>query len=287
MTADDPKILYHYTTAQGLLGILESNVLWASDLSYVNDFSELKYTEKLIKDEWTKAAESDPDLMEPALGNPFSQNVNLKGGFLETKLAAYAVSFCVEGDQLSQWRAYAQKGTGYAVGFDTEQLRSAQAVLGEVVYQPDEQIRGIRPAIQKYVEDIGIWRKNLSTFEKDQLLSLLVDLIKRFLRDTFPLFFFFKDPVFSEEREWRLVAPRAYGDVENVHFREMQGTVVPYIQIKIPTPDPIKKDRLPMVEVVQGPLTDPALGEKSLRLLLKKHKYEDVQVRQSRVPIRF
>jgi hypothetical protein len=36
-------LLWHYTTGAGLRGILETNVLWATDVRYLNDESELKY----------------------------------------------------------------------------------------------------------------------------------------------------------------------------------------------------------------------------------------------------
>ena len=36
-----PAQLHHYTTAEGLRGILKSKSLWASDLRFLNDRSEL------------------------------------------------------------------------------------------------------------------------------------------------------------------------------------------------------------------------------------------------------
>ena len=48
--ADLPdETLYHYTNLKGLLGIVESRVLWASDIRYMNDASELKHTVDLIR----------------------------------------------------------------------------------------------------------------------------------------------------------------------------------------------------------------------------------------------
>ncbi|WP_258131017.1 hypothetical protein [Microbacterium sp. MYb66] len=36
-----PKVLYHYTAAAGLAGILESSTIWATDIHYLNDYTEL------------------------------------------------------------------------------------------------------------------------------------------------------------------------------------------------------------------------------------------------------
>jgi hypothetical protein len=46
-----PKSLFHYTTAEGLYGILNSKRLWASHIFYLNDAMEFKYAVKLLKDE--------------------------------------------------------------------------------------------------------------------------------------------------------------------------------------------------------------------------------------------
>jgi hypothetical protein len=38
--AEPPPILYHYTTQEGLLGILETDSLWATKIHFLNDSSE-------------------------------------------------------------------------------------------------------------------------------------------------------------------------------------------------------------------------------------------------------
>jgi hypothetical protein len=42
-----PQDLYHYTSANGLVGMLQDNRLWATNASYLNDFSELLYAQEL------------------------------------------------------------------------------------------------------------------------------------------------------------------------------------------------------------------------------------------------
>src|ERR1017187_3396179 len=44
-----PENLYHYTNAIGLQGIVKSKSLWASDLHFLNDRSELIYGHNLIR----------------------------------------------------------------------------------------------------------------------------------------------------------------------------------------------------------------------------------------------
>ena len=37
-----PEVLYHYTTLQGLMGIVKSNRIWASNAHYLNDVNEIR-----------------------------------------------------------------------------------------------------------------------------------------------------------------------------------------------------------------------------------------------------
>lgn len=43
-----PRVLYHYTTAEGLLAMLQTGRLWATDSRYMNDPSELRYSIELL-----------------------------------------------------------------------------------------------------------------------------------------------------------------------------------------------------------------------------------------------
>src|ERR1019366_1397698 len=42
--------LFHYTTAAGLLGILRSSSLWATDLHFLNDAQEAIYAQEWVTD---------------------------------------------------------------------------------------------------------------------------------------------------------------------------------------------------------------------------------------------
>jgi hypothetical protein len=44
-----PARVYHYTSTDGLLGILDSGHLWATDLRYLNDTSELHFGRSLTR----------------------------------------------------------------------------------------------------------------------------------------------------------------------------------------------------------------------------------------------
>jgi len=125
-----PEILYHYTTQQGLLGILHSKAMWLSNLHYLNDTSEFIYSINLAK----KYIEERIKLLErtgllsppPALGS--SPNHHNLYGHLDilddfNAIPIYICSFSREGDQLGQWRGYCNNGSGFSIGFDYKKLR--------------------------------------------------------------------------------------------------------------------------------------------------------------------
>src|SRR5262249_188105 len=44
-----PKIVYHYTNAEAFQKILNSGTVWASDIRYMNDASEVTYVSDVLK----------------------------------------------------------------------------------------------------------------------------------------------------------------------------------------------------------------------------------------------
>jgi len=48
--AERPPMLYHYTTAAGLIGIVGSQRLWATNARFLNDPSEIRYALRVISD---------------------------------------------------------------------------------------------------------------------------------------------------------------------------------------------------------------------------------------------
>src|SRR6185295_16074298 len=108
------RILYHYTSAAGLHGIITSATLRASNYPYLNDTSEIDYGRKVVlgflHDEVQKRdVEYERQLLKEAA-------VRLDRNTWENEpdpiirqsepLEVYLTSFCEEPDLLSQWRAY-------------------------------------------------------------------------------------------------------------------------------------------------------------------------------------
>ena len=71
-----PKYLYHYTTQEGLLGIVASGSLWATDITYLNDAMEFGLPLGLIRerlsDELGDTTEIRRDIFTMAFECPLS-----------------------------------------------------------------------------------------------------------------------------------------------------------------------------------------------------------------------
>jgi len=109
--------LHHYTNDVGLKGILEGGTLWLSDITKLNDPSEIKHgighAIDVIK-ELEAQNEIHPDVAEMFIG-PLKT----------TGCPFFVCSFSKLENDLNQWRAYANDGCGYALEFDTGELCKA------------------------------------------------------------------------------------------------------------------------------------------------------------------
>ncbi|MDP9416299.1 MAG: hypothetical protein M3P48_00305 [Actinomycetota bacterium] len=111
LTADD-GFAWHYTDASGLLGIIESDTLWASAPSSLNDTKEMIHGAEVISRVWQERREE--------VINPCRTFVDY---VLETDLLdeiqgnIFILSASRNGDLLNQWQHYAQ-GDGFAIGID-------------------------------------------------------------------------------------------------------------------------------------------------------------------------
>ena len=117
---EPPEIIYHYTNDVGLKGILESGQLWLSDIFSLNDPTELSHGFSYAVNRLNAKAHTGPPESH-LFAKRFSAVV--EGGVQGT--AHYFVcSLSSDGDDLGQWRAYADNGHGYAIGFDARVLES-------------------------------------------------------------------------------------------------------------------------------------------------------------------
>ena len=274
-----PAVLYHYTTAPGLLSMINSGHMWASESRYMNDPREFLQGADVILgviNRIAKQKNAPPALLE------VRQKVQRHIDEMLVNVRIFSVSFCRNGDLLSQWRGYGAAGGGYALGFQprflfgpSEAERPPLRLLLRVIYNREHQERLVagwgRAIIAGAVSDKDphFWQ-----FFSQALAS-------------------FKNPAYTEEGEWRLVQfGRAWRSgvttpwLYPVQFRERRGEVVPYADIDLSQSKPYP-GRLPISEIVYGPTLDPERSEKALRLLMEGSGYAEGQVGLTRSIVPF
>lgn len=259
--ATTPPELFHYTDANGLLGIIKAGQLWCSDVLCMNDPTEFEYGKRII----AEVLESYRDrLPEHGFADP-TNNLGLGDTW-----RIFTISFCARKDLLSQWRGYGALGGGYAISFSTPELMRmadpTQFAIFPLHYDRGRQrdlVTGVVEAAIDIAKQFGIGRESASLYWHEvgiQLLSAVVRL---------------KNPGFAEEEEWRImmIAP----DVEP-QFRAGRLGILPYVALQF----------LPrvVVSVMEGPSRNAEYNAKALRFLLDRHGMEHVRVLRSAIPLR-
>lgn len=237
ISAAHPTI-WHYTTAEGLHGILTSQQLWATNFSYLNDDEELKgfFSRKLPMLVQMGVEEGLKQLRTRLRGDDVREFDQEREGMLKTivealsnaiatttlRLDIYVASFSfinadrpgdAEDGLLSQWRGYGQDG-GYAIAFDTEGIHTlleeenkryqyAFLNFSDVDYHQDDWVSNKN----RFSETLDFEQQVIDTCTKvacegleSQLDSLFVPILSQAVRH--------KHRGFSEEQEVRVAAVR-------------------------------------------------------------------------------
>ena len=265
--ADTPKgLLYHYTTLNGLLGIVRSSTLWASDIRYMNDSAELKHSADLIRlevQERITRGRCKADLL-----GQFTDWISHR---ITNGHMLFGASFRAHGNLLSQWRGYSAHGKGVSLGFSADYIlqcaQKQQLQIGKCIYEPARQrklIRQVVDAVEAHVEHYvsgGTSRQQLSAIYQSVFENIEIDLLR--------IAAILKHPSFREEKEWRIVSP-VYADYSKspVLFREANAMLVPYMEfdLQLEAGRPLQLDHLYL-----GPTSNINISMNSLKMFLAQN----------------
>lgn len=270
-----PSAVYHYTDTAGLLGILDSGVLWATHYRYLNDSSELRYVFDLSAQ---VASERLRSRSEGSLAQAFLEYASTESPpYGET--AYYLCCFSESDNLLSQWRAYSgRQGFSLAfpgdittnpglMGVPARQGQTAGITLLRVEYRAERHLEYVTTLIQELVELCD--GKHLRSYPDS---SLAISHISQFYWGQLERASYrFKHPDFVDEREWRLVSWSRHDE----HFRAGAVTLTPYAKFQIfsashPNPNMGKP---PLMAVRHGPTTLPVEAKLALDRLLASQGY--------------
>src|SRR4051812_23669938 len=118
------EMLFHYTSPEGLIGIVKERCLWATSAFYLNDSQELLGGIEIARKQLESIADESASQDQRARINWLLHDIR-NVGTVQSK-AAFICSLSSERDLLSQWRAYC-RGGGFSIGFPADQLRDIAA----------------------------------------------------------------------------------------------------------------------------------------------------------------
>lgn len=261
-----PTTFYHYTTADGLIGILRSEALWATNALYMNDTSELAYGREIV----AKVLTEEAKLSGTVTSRWLLQFAELLGR-VHDRSETYVACFCEDGDLLSQWRAYSA-GRGFSLGFSGARLSALGYALFRVEYARLVQEEAIRNTVRIHIREF-----EAAVQRRDSERVVEVSGAFGFMLALWTVAC--KHPTFAEEKEWRMTP---LVNTQEVRVRNDRGWLRPYIELSVHRDN----EPMPLAVIMHGPSPHPDLEKRSLSLLVADTSYRDVRVSGSTVPLR-
>lgn len=309
------KIVYHYTSPEGLLGILNNQNVRFTDIRYMNDRSEgVYFIKKLI--EYIEKNKSVFPHAETIVNSLLQENdyneikrlsvtnvkfkTNLNG---KTKSArTFLFCTCTDPDLLNMWNYYVKNGAyqGYSIGFNVSSFLNelgnifpnsqfVSIYYGKVLYSPKEQEDEIKNLLQT-IENSAEQHLSSQKSATPNLMSLGEIYLKEYI-DLYGVFF--KHPKFSNEQEYRFVVEfddyyksiqdyltNNYEDKTlNLDFCIKNGMLTPYLKI------PYAYNTISRIYI--SPMTEFEISKQSIKELARKKGYRVFSIWQSKIPIRY
>lgn len=230
-----PPQVYQYTSPKGLIGILSSKKIWATNIRYLNDFNELheasNAAERILRDMLSTVSGAEFDLL-----NKMIEDVGTAAS------RYYVSSFSEDGDSLSQWRAYCPPTGGYALGIPSAQLAALAKenswLFTKCVYKPSKRDSIIREVIEDFLNqyrDGLIDERYLNKLNFSDIDEYQENIALRFQLYIAKIGGVIKNKAFKDEQEWRLISPAIIEDNDNIEFRDGASCVIPYYKFPLST----------------------------------------------------
>lgn len=253
---ESPDLLYHYSDIFVLNSILQSQTVWGTYVKQTNDKKEFiigfDIFINVIEEKIAKFNFLNPEKLIQFLKHYKINSTN------------FPFIFCLseKKDLLSQWRGYANFGSGASIGIKLKSFEPKDCILGKVIYDELEKIKIANEVIEDFLKEHQL--NCLKSSEKDtwKALGVLLQIIEM-------QSLFFKDVAFQEEAEWRLICLHDSSDMpkELIHTSARNNKIYLHRHIQL-MPETIQ-------EVVFGPLAKEE-SEISIEILKAQYGYKFV-----------
>lgn len=226
--------IHHYCSTSVFLSLIKDKEVWLTSLSQSNDLLEGTW---MLRHWLEKFDQRDAKQRLKRRGAQIAVERVLRHN------VSLGVCFSEESDLLSQWRGYAQDGSGFSVTFDRAKLESFVAryeggsplVLSKIAYgykdpeRTNEVLKLLNGAFGADAEKYQEGKEGFGTIS----LNLTPDKHRQ-QKEAGESLFTVKNDAFAEEKEWRLFAFDSLESIKAVEFRESRSALSPFLRVKIP-----------------------------------------------------
>ncbi len=225
--------LYHYTSLKGLQGIIESKSVWATNVFYLNDASEVSHAISMLDNAINEKLKNN--------NNELKEFLNQFLGWLKNSAIdrhqIFVCSFTEDGNLLSQWRGYSQLGQGISIGINQEDMIFAcekqEFTIIKCIYDIRQKKKVINEFLDKVLGDAIEFGPNNDPSKRRPSQSYY-DMIEAYEPAFLEIASALKHPSFAEEKEWRIISP-LISDLkdERINYRITNSTMIPYIKFNL------------------------------------------------------
>lgn len=286
------QVLYHYTDAKGLRGIIENESFWFTDYRHLNDPTELHHGVNI-------AVEMIKNLPQPR-NAPTGEFLELladllrKENFNSDYLDVLTCSFSSTRDDLGQWRAYGDDGRGFAIGlspklFAVEEAENQAAneivFVGEVRYQNQVVEERYRRSLQHALSAIEtaaeeVWFRRSSQPARFLFFREIANVLiaSSWIWNSLTS----KHDAYEAEREVRLIMFGSQGSLSQYIKTRIRGNeIIPYVPHRMPL-----KQQGAITEIVIGPAAHKDSERTVKQMLSEIGVQHEVAVNRSPIPYR-
>lgn len=287
-TSANLSLVYHYTSPEALLNIIENHNLWFSEITYMNDESEIRYTFELLK-ELVKNDKLELDLEFKEVINSYIQTRLIFPSTLweyVNREASYVACFSTEKDELALWNYYTKTGNmaGYNIGFNVKKFvedirhrlkKMHYFIYGKTICNKSKQENFLQEAVSEFNL---LYKKTKSYDDKNNLIGAFWGLI-----DLYSLFF--KQPAFKNENEYRFVITELTDPLQRnsqayqIKHRTQNGLIIPYINVDF--------SKECVQSIITAPTIRQAYHKAGIESLLLQNEYYRTKVETSNIPLRY
>ena len=305
----DEKYMFHYTSPEALLNILENNTIRFTNCLFLNDIKEYNYAVEVISD-FIENADYDAQFKELVKETIVQIDKKNLSSFIEVSGRKVSIGYgeyyvlcgSLKQDYLPMWNYYV-KGNNY-LGYNfkisieniVKSLNNVRGKIlhGKIVYEMEEQKEIIKnyfaQAYQTWKEKVA---KNLgaSITTIKILRAQCINNIINFIQD---IRVFFKDAGFSHEKEYRIAlfynskssnSTTQQGEIKKGEIAEISkgysiknGVISPHLNVKFPV--------LPIEEICSSPTIEKELAKLGLKDWLQSANLK-VELKESKIKVRY